>query len=216
VACQNVKVLKGIVLKDLNTPSVMTIKSVHTGTSGSAEITMECVSQNGTMHYRASVLMADHVAVPKREESKTLNLKALDSKIYDGEVLFHGPQFQTLQTVDGVSDQGSAGELVGVQTLGWSGKGWQTDAVAMDGGLQLALIWSRHVLGGRALPTGVGAYLDYGKGLPEEPIHCHLEKKQVGRNRAVCDITFSLENGDVFAELMEVETHLIPEASQGN
>ena len=137
-------------------------------------------------------------------------MEAHESEIYDGEVLFHGPRFQMLRRVDGVGDEGSSGEMVGTRALGWTGSGWQTDAGAMDGGLQLALLWSRHVLGGRSLPTAVGSYTGYGDPLPEEPVHCQLRRKTVSSSSAVCDLTFSVEGGPVFAELTGVETHLIP------
>jgi hypothetical protein len=213
VACQNVKVLKGILLKEFDSTKVMIIKASHQGDSKSSNIAMECVSQDGTRHYCASVLMADKVLTVKAKEKAELEFKGFESEIYDGEVLFHGPQFQMLQKVDGVEDEGSSGQLIGTAGLGWNTNGWQTDVGAIDGGLQLALLWSNHVLGGRTLPTGVGTYNDYGKGLFKEPVTCELEKKHVSRNKAVCDITFSLGNGDVLAKLTDVETHLIPESN---
>jgi hypothetical protein len=157
--------------------------------------------------------MADEFLKVKAKEKADVEFKGFKSDIYDGEVLFHGPQFQMLQKVDGVEDEGSSGQLIGTEGLGWNGDGWQTDAGAIDGGLQLALLWSKHVLGGRTLPTGVGTYNDYGQGLFKEPVTCELEKKNVSRNKAVCDITFSLGNGDVLAKLTDVETHLIPESN---
>ena len=79
----------------------------------------------------------------------------------------------------------------------------------MDGGLQLALLWTGHVLGGNSLPTSVGTYQDYGSAIASGPIRAVLHGTIVGKTKTVSDITFTDANGQVVADLMGVETHLL-------
>ena len=100
--------------------------------------------------------------------------------------------------------------MAGVTELGWHG-GWHaTDAAALDGGLQLALLWGKRVLGGASLPTGVGAYQVYQRELTAQPIRCTLERKSVDRSKAICDLRFTNVEGQLLAEMRDVETHLLP------
>jgi hypothetical protein len=127
-----------------------------------------------------------------------------------GDALFHGPQFQVIRHVDGVSDDGIVGELVGLREQRWRGGPWHTDPAALDGGLQLAVLWAGHRLGGRSLPTGLGAYRSYASALPDGPLRCTVVGRTEGASKAVCDITFADVEGRVVAKLDQVETHRRP------
>ena len=117
-----------------------------------------------------------------------------------------------IRDLDGVEDEGGAATLAGVSELGWHG-GWQsTDPAALDGGLQLALLWGKKVLGGASLPTGVGSYQVYQKQVSAEPIRCTLERKSVDRSKAIRNLRFTNHDGRLLAELQDVETHLMPSA----
>jgi hypothetical protein len=138
----------------------------------------------------ASELMAEAKALPK------LSLESFTGPVY-GDVLFHGPEFQVIKTVDGVSQDGIQAELDGTDPV-----------VALDGGLQLALLFAKHTLGGKSLPMRVGAAKSYAP-LTGGPVQCALVG-QVGRQKVTADITFSRE-GRVLAALEGVEAVLLPE-----
>ena len=110
---------------------------------------------DGKRHYNGTVQMAERLDQPTAE-LPALELSSWSGPVY-GDTLFHGPDFQVIKKLDGVSEQGMVAELSGIRGQGWETAGWRTDAAAMDGGLQLALLWSKHVLGGNSLPTAVGA-----------------------------------------------------------
>jgi hypothetical protein len=109
-----------------------------------------------------------------------------------------------------VSNEGISGVLRGTADLGWNSEPWRTDIAAMDGGLQLALLWSQYMLGGNTLPMAVGLHRNYGHGLQSGPIHCVLRGKVVGNAKTVSTLQFRTEDGEVLAELHDVETILIP------
>jgi hypothetical protein len=71
-------------------------------------------------------------------------------------------------------------------------------------------LWGKRVLGGASLPTGVGAYQVYQRELTAQPIRCTLERKSVDRSKAICNLRFTNVEGQLLAEMRDVETHLLP------
>jgi hypothetical protein len=134
--------------------------------------------------------------------------------VYDGHVLFHGPGFQVINAVQGVSRDGIVGTLLGNSQVGWPLEAWCTDAAALDGGLQLALLWSRQVLGGAVLPMALGEYRSYRSGLNSGQVQGVVYGRKIHEARTVCDIAFVDGSGQLLAELIGVETVLRPGEAQ--
>jgi hypothetical protein len=128
-----------------------------------------------------------------------------ETTIYDGTMLFHGPAFQTIRTVHGLGANGASATLAGLRDSGWPDEAWCTDPAALDGGLQVALLWARRRLGVGALPMAVGACDVYVAGPVEGPIQCVVRARQVESARAVCDIAVARSDGRLVAELHAVE-----------
>src|SRR4029079_11024093 len=123
---------------------------------------------------------------------------------------FHGPSFQVILAVDGVSREGMTGSIEGTRERGWVGEGWRVDPAAIDGALQFAVLWARDVLGGASLPMSVAAFESFVDGLPEEPIRCVVRGREVHESRAVCDVMMEDASGRPVAALRGVETILRP------
>ena len=103
-----------------------------------------------------------------------------------------------------------AAKICGGRELGWEGA-WSTDVAALDGGLQLMLLWADHVLGGLVLPTRIGSFKTYGeRGLLDAPVRCVIRGRVVGSMKTVCDIAFMDGTGRMVAELEGAEAHLLP------
>ncbi|CAM2007145.1 type I polyketide synthase [Acanthopleuribacter pedis] len=162
---------------------------------------------NDQLHYRAVAEFGSEQSQPaKLPEGK--KLEQWTAPIYDGDVLFHGPEFQVIRSLNGVSEEGIEGELEGTHARGWKG-GWQTDVAAFDGGLQLALLWGKHKLGAATLPTSVGSLKTYAAELPQGPMKASLECRAVGGTKTISNIVFH-DGKHVLAEMRDVETHLVP------
>ena len=131
-------------------------------------------------------------------------------KIYDGDILFHGRDFQVIDAVEGISDEGIKATLKGTLDAGGQSEPWKTDPAAMDGGLQLALLWSQKVLGGASLPMAVGSLNSYASAPKKGQLQATLSGQKTSRDRAVSNIVFTDEDGAVVAELRGVETILRP------
>jgi len=199
VECTDLKVLKGIQLGGFDqTGDHFSISCNQISNGDGARLGLELRSPDNTLHYSAVAEMhdnapADGPSAPAPAAYETWGT----GEVYDGQVLFHGPQFQVIQKLDGVSDDGIAAQLEG-----------NTDISLMDGGLQLALLWVKHKLGAASLPTRVGAYRGY-KPLAGGPIECVARCRVVGKSKTVTDVKF-VSNGQVIAELDDVETVVLP------
>ena len=210
-AVKQVKVLRGIKLENFAGAGDRFVVSARLLSNGSgAEIGVELRGKNNVLHYSATVGMTEAAVAAPASAAKP-KLDAWTQKaVYDGHVLFHGPSFQVIDAVQGVSRDGIAGTLSGTQKSAWPGEAWRSDAAAMDGGLQLALLWSRHVLGGAVLPMALGEYRSYRDGLADGPVQSVVHGRKIHDARTVCDITFSDASGKMIAELIGVETVLRP------
>jgi NAD(P)-dependent dehydrogenase (short-subunit alcohol dehydrogenase family) len=125
------------------------------------------------------------------------------SDIYDGHVLFHGPGFQVLQAVHGISDAGALATVAGLADRGWTGEHWQTDPAAVDGCLQLALLWANRVVGA-TLPVGVTQLRLHRTGpLPGSAL-CVVRAREIEDGQANCDVVLFDEAGPTRIELLGV------------
>ena len=109
-----------------------------------------------------------------------------------------------------MADAGMSGKLRGVRALDWPEEPWSTDSAAFDGGLQLALLWSRRVLGGASLPTSIGEVHTWTDEPPVGRVRAVLRGRETGGSRALSDVQFVDDKGSLIAELKGVETHLLP------
>ena len=181
------------------------------GDSDGAEISVELRGRDDALHYRAAVEMA-RLAPAAPPTPSTPPLEAFDAAgIYDGHVLFHGPLFRVIRDVEGISRAGIAGTLQGSAATGWPADGWRTDPALLDGGLQLAVVWARHVLGGASLPMAVRELRSYREGVAEGPVRCVVSARETSDLRAVSDVVFTDASGAVVAELLGVETVMRPD-----
>jgi hypothetical protein len=176
------------------------------------EIAVELRSGEGTIYYRGVIELADAPPAARPPLVAPVGGEQLrQDGVYDGQVLFHGPSFQVIASSIQVSDDGATGAVKGVRGMGWAGESWLTDAAAVDGALQIALLWARQVLGGSALPTSLGSYRFHREGLVADRLRVVLRRQAVQSARALCDIDLVDGDGRLVAELRQVEVHLRPE-----
>jgi hypothetical protein len=90
---------------------------------------------------------------------------------------------------------------------------------ALDGALQLALLWSAHVHGLASLPTRIESLRWFERGGTETGIspsslRAILTRRESSGNRTLSDVLLVDELGDSIAELCGVETHALPRRSK--
>lgn len=212
VVCKDLEVLRGLRLEHFDRRQPLTIVCRQLQNGSSSLLAAELHDSEGQLRYRASLELTPRGPTPALEPAQVLEGEPWPyaaSDIY-GPHLFHEEGFQVIRTLDAVSPEGGGALLDGTRAMGWPGGGWQTDPAALDGGLQLAILWGEQMLGKSSLPTRVGAFHRYRDGLLPSPLHCALRGRVVGGSRTVSDITFSTAEGDVVAELRGVGLHALP------
>jgi hypothetical protein len=202
---RDVKVFSGILLDSFTTNGQWIFIEVE---DNGDEIQLRIVSENGQPHYGATATLASRLPSPDLKVSLNGKLTDWNGHPVYGDVLFHGPEFQCIEKITGISDEGIQARLNGLNARTWNGE-WASDTLALDGGLQLALLWTQRALGGASLPTGIESYRLLTNEPPKGKIECVLKGKRMNKSRAVSDVVFT-SNGEVYAELRGVDTHLLP------
>lgn len=214
------EVLRGIPLHrfdDGEEHLVVDCRATPTAEDGTVRLHLELSDGTGKIFYRASADMADGHQVEGPADAGHAELgfeEWSQAELYQGGVLFHGPRFQMLSKINGISDHGIAADLTGVLSPGW-GRGatlepWCTDPLVFDGGLQLALLWCERVLGGASLPTGIASVRTWLKDPAPGPFSCTLRGRSAVGSKSVSDARFFDASGRLVAELSGIETHLLP------
>ncbi len=214
-AVRELKVLRGVRLANYEGHGDRFLVSTRTIANGS-HATYECalIGEGGVKHYVAKVEMEPGLSHPTSESPAIGQLKPWSDIVY-GDVLFHGPMFHAIKGLEGESERGIAGTLIGRHELGWSDEGlWITDPALLDGGLQLAVLWTKHALGGASLPTSIGAYVPHAKAASKGPFRAIAQGRTKNRDQAVFDIVFADPKGAPVARLEAVEISVLPGSRQ--
>jgi NADP-dependent 3-hydroxy acid dehydrogenase YdfG len=156
----------------------------------------------GLPRYRASVA-AGPAPAPGIWETPG-NLVPLNDP-YDGPTLFHGPRFQALTAAPGIGPAGAEGTVVGSRALGWEGPSGQLDPAAVDGGLQLAVLWAQQAGAGPTLPMAVDECRVYRPGAVEAATRCVVRALRADDSTAACDVALIDPDGSPRVELFGVQ-----------
>ncbi len=211
-AIDDVSVFRGIKLGAFDGgPAVLRISAEQVSNGDGARVRVTITDLADRPHYRCEVALDDHAAgAPLR--ALAAPGAPFGGAIYDGHALFHGPAFQVLDSVDGVDADAASAGLRGARFVeGWPGGGWETDPAAMDGALQLAILWARERMGGAMLPSHVGHVRRYQAGLARTRLRGVVTSRDVQPTRVLTDVALVDAEGRLFVELHGVETHLRPD-----
>ncbi len=217
VACTDLKVLRGIKLDNfINGNDHFTVNCRQVN-GNRAFLDLALMGPNGHgAHYAAKIEMSfkDPLGIneTKTKENGLPSWKWDVSEIYKG-LLFHGPEFQVIKSLKGVSEKTATAVLGGIEKMSWPEAFWKYDVAALDGGLQLAILWGIHNLNQKSLPTKIGASYTYQSGPITGPIDCVLNGKSIQNGRTVSDISFFDQEGKLAAKLCDVEMHMLPASS---
>ena len=211
-ALHDISVVRGIKLTDFEARSERFVLSCRQLSNGQgAQLAVELADSAGALLYRARAAMAPRTGAPPaaRPAHPSPRLDDWGGAAIYGDVLFHSDDFQVIRGLDGVGPDGISGTLAGVREAGWGWEEWHTDVAAMDGGLQLVLLWARQHLGGAALPMGISE-LRFDAPHAEGPVRCVARCVVRGAQRGTADVVFLDASGRRVAELRGVELVLRP------
>jgi hypothetical protein len=162
-------------------------------------------------HARAEIILAEKLSAeaPEVPEIITRPFSRAKEEIYN-EILFHGPDLQGIERIDGCSEQGIVGQVsVAPPSSTWIHQplrnGWLADPLALDSAFQMMVLWSCEKYGSCSLPCCVGRYRQYRRSFPRETIRVTAAVKETGNHRARADIVFQDSAGQVIARLENYE-----------
>ena len=209
--CVDLSVLRGIELDDFDVDQRFRVEVQPAATNGRGpSLDLALLDEAGHPRYRARALMRDGGATEAPSAATPLgDLGPLKGPVY-GDALFHGAEFQVIRDFEGISDRGAAAQLVGARGVGWPSEGWQTDPALLDGGLQLAVLWTQQRLGGSSLPLKVESLNLFQPGLADGDIRGQVTGREAKGDRAVSDVLLVDGKGEAVAELRGVETFVLP------
>ena len=164
-------------------------------------------SSQSAAYYSATVETGTDSSIAPSVSATARRGRRLDrDTCYHSGALFHGPAFQVLESVD-CGDTSATASLYGATAAGWPAEGWATDPAALDGCLQLALVWSFEQLGRTVLPLKVGEVVPYRAGALGDGLRCVLSNGDVSKNRTVCDLDLVDAENLLVASLKRVELY---------
>ncbi|MFO0686605.1 MAG: SDR family NAD(P)-dependent oxidoreductase [Sandaracinus sp.] len=205
-------VLKGIVLAGYEGAGDRFFVTATRGEGGSVQVLLSsppAKGKPGTPHYRATVEL-DPTPAGVRPVPELGSLTAQDDVVYDGYVLFHGPLLHAIEAVKGESAQGIEGTLASARSLGWSDPAAITDTALLDGALQLAVLWTKHAVGGASLPTAIGETTLHGSLPAAARVRCVVVAKGHTESRASFDAYLVDPSGVLLATMTGVDVHVLP------
>ncbi|WP_349268830.1 SDR family NAD(P)-dependent oxidoreductase [Mycolicibacterium parafortuitum] len=125
-----------------------------------------------------------------------------------GGPLFHGPRFGVIESLDGFGEAGGAARLKSRADLGWPQDNWAIDAAAVDGGLQLGILWANAHGRPLVLPVRIARVVLHQSFADAGNLRCRLAAHPVNDKRVDFDITLETADGAPVATLEGVEFYV--------
>ncbi|SIO57161.1 polyketide-type polyunsaturated fatty acid synthase PfaA [Singulisphaera sp. GP187] len=211
----DLRLFKGIVLRDdrPETIRVFAGKGVRDGSSYKVPVEVRGTLGDGRefSHAKGVVILADRhtPAQPSIEERNLPPLAAGVAELYR-DVLFHGPDLQGLERIEGCDESGIvASAATAPLPQAWLDRplrqAWVTDPLALDCAFQMLIVWSVERSGVGSLPTFVGNYRQFRRAFPTDGVRILTRITEAGTHRARADIEFLDGDGQVVARMGDYE-----------
>ena len=203
---RDLRVFSKIALPSLDTTGHrLTLRGRRAMTGTPSALAAELLGEDGTPHVQVHLEFEATAQHPVGWDTPRELGAARRTEIYDGRVLFHGPRFHAIRSVHGIGRQGAEATVAGLTELGWGGDHWPLDPAAVDGGLQLALLWAESALGDASLPMAVAECRVYRRGPVQGTVRCVVRARKVHDTGARCDLALIDPDGAPRVELLGVE-----------
>jgi len=209
---EELKVLRGVALEHFaDEGDRFTIRITRVSNGDGATLRLELLDADGRPRYSANGIAERSAPTPTSIPPRPGALARFEGTVYDGGALFHGDAFQVIVDAPHIGETGLEAMLEGAASRGWAAGDWATDPALVDGGLQLALLWTCNAEGAAAaLPTSVKSYRRFVRGLVAGPLKAILTVTDRNADRSISDVVLIDASGHPVAELLGVETHVLP------
>ncbi len=214
-AVRDFQVLSGVVLENGPKRICLTTRAVEVASqnNGQVEVSVKLLDgDTGRQCYGARVdLSTSRAAIPDEATRPLADLKAFPMSVESAyeRWLFHGPVFQTIQEIQGVTEDVIVGVLKpslpqACLTCATPCR-WLVDPVVVDGAFQLTLLFARLQTGMTPLPARFGTLRLYSD-LNGSDVHCVIRARfSAGGQHLETHTTFLSPSGKVFGVLEGAE-----------
>ena len=203
VALHDLRVLSKLLLPRLAADGHrLTVQGHQSPAERERPLHLDLLGEDGRRHFSARVAAA--APPPAAAWTAPPGLRPLPGP-YDGVTLFHGPRLRAIRAVPEVGPGGAAGIVASARTLGWPRWSWPLDPAAVDGALQLAVLWAAGAGAGRTLPMAIRECRLHRPGAAEAEFHCVVRAGPVTDSGAACDVALAGSDGAAWVELLGVE-----------
>lgn len=117
------------------------------------------------------------------------------NQLYNG-LLFHGPHFYAIESLEYFSNLGGSAILSGMLAhKNWPSLNWCIDVVLFDGIMQVAGLWCFANNNNLVMPTGIDAIRLYQSGVIKGKVHCVIECNVVNKRKVLINaVCFDAQN----------------------
>ncbi|QHN35188.1 SDR family NAD(P)-dependent oxidoreductase [Gordonia pseudamarae] len=122
--------------------------------------------------------------------------------------LFHGPSFQVIDQLTAYGATGGSALLKVKAEAGWTGGEWASDPAALDGALQLGILWATAQGLPLVLPVGIGRAVFTADFPASGQVQCRFAATPNGDKRVDFDIVLESTDGTQLAALEGVEFYV--------
>jgi len=122
-------------------------------------------------------------------------------------MLFHGPSFAAVEHLDAFGAAGCTGRVKGRAALKWAGTDGAIDPAAVDGGLQLCLLWANLHGYPLVLPQRIRRVVLHRPFPVDGPVQCRVAARPLGATRVDFDIAYHTCDDTPVAVLEGVESY---------
>jgi acyl transferase domain-containing protein/NAD(P)H-dependent flavin oxidoreductase YrpB (nitropropane dioxygenase family)/NAD(P)-dependent dehydrogenase (short-subunit alcohol dehydrogenase family)/acyl carrier protein len=188
---RQIRLMGGVAL-DHELPATVLIDA-EPAEEGEVQVTIK-PREPGRPHYRAHVKLCDQ-APPRASATGDVgvqpeplaDLAQFPMEISEAyrDLLFHGPLFQGIQTINGMDERGATALLRPSQPAGCvsgaDGMQWVLDPVLLDSALQMQVIWARLQWDVTLLPAEIGGCTRFAAVTDGEPVRHELRIRPSSR-----------------------------------
>lgn len=206
VVVEDLQVLSGVTwsAKDSGSPVKLLMSIEPSGSD--AHVTLR--DESNRPRYRATVRLEHVVAETGSFDGETVGWPMQLAEAYAGP-LFHGPRFAALDRLEGYAETGGSATLRTTQALGWKTEPWVIDPAALDGGLQLGLLWASLHERPLMLPQRIGKFVLLDAFGATTPMRCRFRAHSVSDKRVDFDFLFEGADGAPVAFLQGGEYYAV-------
>jgi acyl transferase domain-containing protein/NAD(P)-dependent dehydrogenase (short-subunit alcohol dehydrogenase family) len=215
VGLSDLRVFKGVRLNRSDQIRLRGLAEKGVRSGGEFRVPTRLVSRaddGDALHAQANILLSaarPSAANAERRSPTASPLLTPPSSWYDT-LLFHGPQFQGILSIDALSDSGiDVRARTAPPPAEWLADPWRSawlaDPLALDAALQALIVWTRAVCGAASLPTAIGEYRQFRSRFPADEVRIAVRARRRNEGTVDAQAEFRDPHGDLVATLSGIE-----------